>query len=191
MPTETRQDLSAAQQLLAWLNGHGDAPDLRGAALSWADLFGANLSEANLFGANLCEANLFRADLCEVNLSGANLRGANLRGANLRGANLCEANLFGADLCEVNLSGANLSGANLSRASGVLCLPVGHPQGYRPLAVRHGDRWIIYAGCHRFGVDEARAHWGSREYVIALALTRLVRTGVPGSIQTALSVTNI
>jgi len=79
---------------------------------------------------------------------------ANLYGANLSGADLC-----GADLCRADLSGANLRGAE-----GVLALPISEPRGYRHIAVLHGAEWVIFAGCRRYTIAEARAHWCSDDY---------------------------
>jgi hypothetical protein len=125
---------------------------------------GAKLSEADLIGADLSWANLSGVDLSEANLSGANLRWANLSEANLSGANLSWANLSGAYLSWANLSWADLSGVDLSRAdisyANLMCLPVGDPRGYRPVAI-WCDQWIIFAGCRRFTLSEARAHWGA------------------------------
>ena len=89
-------------------------------------------------------AALARADLSRADLSRADLRGTNLRAA--------------------NLSRADLSGADLSRAKGILCLPVGDPRGYRPVAVRHTDGWMVASGCRWFPIAEAREHWGAPDY---------------------------
>ena len=92
---------------------------------------------------------------------GADLRGADLRGADLRGANLRGANLRGANLRDANLRYADLPDADLRGAKGIRVLHCNDPRGYRPIAQESSDgAWIIYAGCRRFTVDEARAHWG-------------------------------
>ncbi len=100
-------------------------------------------------------ANLRGAYLRDAYLRDAYLRDANLRGADLRGAYLRDANLRGADL-----RGANLSGAYLMGAENIICLPVGDPRGYRPVAIWSSDHWIIYSGCRRFTVEESLTHWG-------------------------------
>ena len=135
-----------------WLRDQskGCRANLRGADLRGADLRGADLFGANLLGANLSEANLSGADLRESNLCRSNLRRANLSKAYLRRADLHEANLRSADLHE----------ANLSDAAGVVCLPIGDPRGYRPVAVMHGSEWIIASGCRWFTQAEALKHWG-------------------------------
>jgi hypothetical protein len=130
--------------------------DLSGANLSDADLSRASLIRADLSRANLSRASLIRADLSRANLSGADLSRADLSRASLIRADLSRANLSGADL-----SRANLSGADLSRADLALCLPVGDPRGYRPVAVWHGDRWIVYSGCRAKTIAKAREHWGT------------------------------
>jgi hypothetical protein len=117
------------------------AEALQAAIASGADLIGAYLSGADLSGADL---------------SGADLSGAYLSGADLSGADLSGAYLSGAYLIGAYLSGADLSGADLA-----LCLPVGDPRGYRPVAVWHGDKWIIYSGCRAKTITESREHWGS------------------------------
>ena len=132
-------------------NGHAIKPyaNLRG-----ANLRGANLREANLFGADLFGADLRGADLRSADLRGANLRGADLRGANLRGANLRGANLRGANLREANLRGVrDVAFASFDARGYVLVC------------------WLLEgaarftAGCHRgLTLDEAVAHWGSKEY---------------------------
>jgi hypothetical protein len=54
--------------------------------------------------------------------------------------------------------------ADLCGAEGVLALPISEPRGYRHIAVLHGAEWIIFAGCRRYTVAEARAHWCSDDY---------------------------
>lgn len=54
---------------------------------------------------------------------------------------------------------ANLSGAYLRGAFRIIRLPVGDPRGYDCVAIWNYG-WTIVAGCHRFAVDDARAHWG-------------------------------
>jgi hypothetical protein len=127
--------------------------NLIGADLRGSDLSGSNLRWANLSGADLSDANLSGANLILANLSDANLSGSDLSGSNLRWANLSGSNLRGADLSRANLSWADLSGADLK------CLPVGDPRGYRPVAT-WCEGWFIFAGCRRFTIAEARAHWG-------------------------------
>ena len=131
-------------------NLHGEViHTVEGDTLTCANLSEANLSEANLTGANLTGANL----------SEAYLGGANLTGADLRGADLSCADLSGADLSEADLSGADLSGA-----AGIIELPVGDPRGYRSFAVKHDRGWIIFAGCRKFTIPEAKDHWGDDSY---------------------------
>ena len=74
--------------------------------------------------------------------------------ADLSRANLSRANLSAADLSWADLSRADLSWANL------MCLPIGDPRGYRPVAMWCNE-WIVFAGCRRFTLAEARAHWGA------------------------------
>ena len=90
--------------------------------------------------------------------SGANLTEANLTGANLAWANLTETNLTGADLSGANLRGANLDGHKLT---GEWQLFAPAPRGYSYLAFQTDDdaRWLILAGCRRFTLAEAVAHW--------------------------------
>jgi hypothetical protein len=64
------------------------------------------------------------------------------------------------DLSGAYLSDAYLRGADLSGALNIICLPVGDPRGYRPVAVWFGDHWVIYSGCRQFTIAEAREHWG-------------------------------
>lgn len=165
-------DLCAAHLRCANL----DNANLRGANFSNADLretylCGADLHGANLSGANISTANLGGANLCGANLHGAYLRGSNLCRANLSRSDISAANLGGTNLSESNLSEANLSGAdliwanlratNLSGSKNIICLSINDPRGYRPVAVWVGNQWIIYSGCRKFTVIEARQHWGS------------------------------
>ena len=77
-----------------------------------------------------------RADLVAADLGAANLRGANLRWANLRGANLRGAELYG--------------------ARGVAwCGPVGSTNR-QIIAVDHGDKVMVQAGCWWGTTDELR-----------------------------------
>ena len=125
----------------------------------------ANLIGANLIGADLYDANLIGANLYHANLTDANLTDADLTDADLYQANLIGANLYHANLTDANLRGANLIGADLTGAAGIVALPVGHPMGsWRPVAVRHGDQWMIAAGCRWLTVVDARKHWGSATY---------------------------
>ena len=78
---------------------------------------------------------------------------------NAQAIDLDEANMRGA-----NMRGADLLGADLSGATGVFCLAVGDPRGYRPIAVKHADGWRIASGCRWFTVAEALAHWGAADY---------------------------
>ena len=78
-------------------------------------------------------------------------------------ADLTRADLTRADLTGANLTWANLSGTNLSGAKGILPLPIAEPRHYRHVAVWHGE-WIIFAGCRRLTIPEARAHWLSDTY---------------------------
>jgi len=151
------------------------AEALQAAITSSANLRGANLRYANLSDADLRGAYLSGADLSGSVLRGADLRDADLIGANLRGAYLSCADLSGADLSGAYLSGAYLRGAYLrgaylrdadlrdaylNGALNIICLPVGDPRGYRPVAVWFGDHWVIYSGCRQFTIAEAREHWG-------------------------------
>ena len=125
----------------------------------YAKLRRADLRGVNLYGVNLHGADLRAANLSGCNLGGANLCEADLTGAYLRGANLREAYLYG-----VNLSGAYLTGAYLTGARGVAFASFDE-RGYE-LAC-----WLLEgvprftAGCHcGLTLDEAVAHWGSKEY---------------------------
>ena len=105
----------------------------------------ADLSRANLSGADLSRADLSWADLSRANLSGADLSRANLSGADLSGADLSRANLTGADL-----SGADLihGGWRSDRYQFLLVRPkAGAPE--------------VLAGCRRFTLAQARAHWAA------------------------------
>ncbi len=106
-------------------------------------------------------ADLRKADLRVEYMCGADLSGANLRWADLRGADLSGANLRWADL-----RGAGLSSAGLSKVNGFLLLPIQDHRGYSFVhASLCGDKvWRIIAGCRRFTIDQARAHWGSEKY---------------------------
>ena len=119
-----------------------------------ANLYGTDLTDANLRDANLCGADLRGANLCDANLRGADLRGANLTGAKLTGADLYDADLTGAEL-----TGANLTGANLHRSSLRHHVAYPSPLGYHFAAVWIGEDWVVWAGCHRFSLSEARARW--------------------------------
>lgn len=131
----------------------GAKADLRGANLRYTDLRNADLQSANLR-----EADLFGANLIDTNMQYADLRGADLHVAVMIGSDMQYADLRGADLRGVNLRGANLCRANLYGAT-LLCLPVGDPRGYRPVAIWR-DAWRIVSGCRDFSVAEAREHWG-------------------------------
>jgi hypothetical protein len=109
--------------------------------------------------ATIAEA-LQAAIASRANLRGAYLRGAYLSGADMSGAYLSGADMSGADLRGADLRGADLRGADMSDALNIICLPVGDPRGYRPVAVWFGDHWVIYSGCRRFTIAEAREHWG-------------------------------
>ena len=129
------------KQHKAWLEGDGGEM----ANLNGADLNGANLSHANLRGANLSFAELSFAELRGANLSHANLRGANLNGADLYGAVLNSSCFIG--------------------AVGFVLLPVQDNRGYSFVhAVKHGDEWVIKAGCRSFSIDRALEHWGRDAY---------------------------
>ena len=129
------------KQHKAWLEGDGG---------EMANLYGANLSHANLRGANLRCADLRRADLL-----GADLRCADLSHAKLRGANLNGADLYGAALNSSCFIGA----------VGFVLLPVQDNRGYSFVhAVKHGDEWVIKAGCRSFSIDRALEHWGRDAY---------------------------
>ena len=82
--------------------------------------------------------------------------GSNLHGSDLSGSDLSYSNLSGS-----NLSYSNLRYSNLSYSKGILRLPVSDPRGYQGFAVWTDSQWIIYGGCHKFTVAEARAHWGN------------------------------
>ena len=144
--------------------------DLREADLTQANLRGANLSAAGLMGARMEGADLRQVFLFEANLRGAELRQADLReailiDADLRDVDFSDADLRGVQLGTINpivhgLAGSVLGGANLSGAKGIVRLPVGHPEGYGPVAVWRKQSWWIGAGCWFFPLAEAREHWG-------------------------------
>ncbi|WP_089727024.1 pentapeptide repeat-containing protein [Candidatus Thiosymbion oneisti] len=108
-----------------WLEA-GEALDLSGRDLRYADFYqsdlwdadlrGAKLQHANLDGTKLQGADLRGAQLEGAVLIGAQLEGADLRGAQLQGAVLREARLEGADLSWAQLQGADLTGAQLEGA---------------------------------------------------------------------------
>lgn len=158
---------------------------LKEADLQGANLYGANLKDANLTGANLRKADLREADLMGARMERADLRQvflfeASLRGAEAPKADLREAILIDADLRDVDfsdadlrgvqlgtinpivsdLTGSVLGGADLRDAKGIVRLPVGHPEGYDPVAVWRRQDWWIGAGCWFFTLAEAREHWG-------------------------------
>jgi len=139
-----------------------DSSETRRDTVDAAVRAGANLQDANLQGANLRDADLQGASLQYANLRDANLQGASLQDANLQGANLRDADLQYASLRDANLRDANLQGANLRDAGGVLCLPVGDPRGWRPVAIWHGDHWRVYSGCRDYTIADARKHWGPK-----------------------------
>ena len=139
------------KQHKAWLEGNGG---------EMANLSGADLRCAKLRGANLNGADLRCADL-----SHANLRCADLSHANLRGANLCRADLRRANLNGADLYGANLNSSCFIGAVGFVLLPVQDNRGYSFVhAVKHGDEWVIKAGCRSFSIDRALEHWGRDAY---------------------------
>ena len=126
--------------------------NLRYSNLSYSDLSGSNLSYSDLSGSNLSCSNLSYSDLSCSNLSGSNLRGSNLSGSNLRGSNLSGSDLSGSDL-----SGSNLSYSNLS---GVPVLDGGlDSRGYRYFLTAFNGVVGVQAGCRKFSLAEARAHW--------------------------------
>ena len=92
------------------------------------------------------------------------VEGDTLTYTDLRMADLRMADLRGADLSGANLCWADLSGADLSEAAGIIELPVGDPRGYRSFAVKHYRGWIIFAGCRKFTIHEAKDHWGDDSY---------------------------
>ena len=71
----------------------------------------------------------------------------------------CRLGLTGADLTGAVLSRAVLTGADLTN-TGIVCLAVGDPRGYRPVLFEG----MVYSGCRAFTVGDALAHWGSPEY---------------------------
>jgi hypothetical protein len=165
--------------------------DLRDVNLCGAKLCGANLCGANLCGANLCGANLRGADLRDADLWGANLRDADLRDADLRDANLCSADLRDANLRDANLCSADLRDVNLCDADlGGQWIIQGamRSDGYPfMLQMLTGDKEpIVRAGCRRFTVAQAQAHWKETRggtplgdeteiilrYLVALAVVR-------------------
>lgn len=150
--------------------------NLEGANLREADLTGATLRKADLREADLMGAKLERADLRQVFLFEASLRGAEANQADFRGATLIDADLRDVDFSDADLrgvrlgtinpivhglSGSVLGGADLSGARGILRLPVGHPEGYDPVAVWREEDWWIGAGCWFFPLADAREHWGA------------------------------
>ncbi len=87
--------------IVNFLQHDGEARDLSGAQLSYADLTredlrAANLSDTDLRFANLSQCDLRAANLTNSNLESADLRVADLRGANLLGARLSHAKVAGA-----------------------------------------------------------------------------------------------
>ena len=74
------------------------------------------------------------------------------------------ASLRGASLDGARLDCASLDGASLRGASGIEMIHVNDPRGYRPVAVWHGDHWMIAAGCRWFSRKDALAHWGAKDY---------------------------
>jgi hypothetical protein len=139
-----------------WLDGHPDGVRAKftHALLYHADFTGSRLSEANFTGSLLSNANFKGAVLAHADFTGSRLSNANFKGAVLAHA----------DFTGSRLSNANFKGAVLTGAIGLICLPVGDPRGYRPVAVRHGDGWMIAAGCRWFTVAQALEHWGSPDY---------------------------
>ena len=81
-------------------------------------------------------------------------RRADLSGANLYGANLSRANLSGADL-----SGATIDGDRTLTGELETFAPSPHGYAFVCLAVEGGDKWFVVAGCRRFTLAEAVAHW--------------------------------
>jgi len=157
---------------------------LFGAALRGAKLTGADLRESGLAGADLSRADLREAalraaclhavDLREADLSRADLRGADLSCADLRGAIFSSADLRGATFRGAQISNATFRGAHRTGALGVVELPSADPRGYRLYAIQPPSssepltegEWLLTAGCHGpWTTAQARAHWGSTEYV--------------------------
>ena len=96
---------------------------------------------------------------------GADLREADLRGADLRRADLCAADLRRADLSGADLRGADLRGADIERvktSEGTNLLDAGcRSDGYRFIGLEiEGEPTMVFAGCRRFTMAEARKHWG-------------------------------
>ncbi len=117
---KTKGDTEAEAKV--WLKD-GEALDLRGRDLRYADFYESKLwnadlrdtqlQHATLQGANLRGARLHEARLQDADLQRARLQDANLWVAQLQGANLYEAELQGAVLREAQLQGAVLFGAQL------------------------------------------------------------------------------
>ena len=61
---------------------------------------------------------------------------------------------------------ADLRGADLRGAKGCVDLGI-DPRGYHFLAVRRTDGWQIIAGCRRFTLEQARAHWAHNPDALA------------------------
>ena len=144
--------------------------DLECTDLSEADLWGANLTRANLERARLVGANLTRANLTRANLWGANLTRASLEGANLAGANLRMANFLYANLWEANLEGADLlgtqlGGAYLSGARGIMSANF-DVRGHTLVLWLQDGKVRVTAGCRHFTLEQAMAHWGSKQYPV-------------------------
>jgi len=102
-----------------WLND-GEALNLRGRDLCYADFSGstfwnAGLRNARLEGAKLQGTKLQGASLEEADLHNANLQGAQLKGANLQQAQMKDVDLRGAQLQDANLSLAQLQHADLGK----------------------------------------------------------------------------
>ena len=103
-------------------------------------------------------ADLRRADLRRANLTRATLRDADLRDADLASADLANATLINADLRDADLSDATLTNATLTYTT--LTDDRQHSLAYR----WDGGALRFLAGCHRFTLEEAIAHWGSPRY---------------------------
>ena len=139
-----------------WQDGHPDGvrADFTNARLEGADFADARLERATFTGARLDGAKFTDAVLDRVNFTGAKLYDADFTRAVLNSA----------DFTRARLKPANFTGAWLDGAAGLVCLPVHDPRGYRPVAVRHGDDWMIAVGCRWYTPAEALAHWGSPGY---------------------------
>lgn len=135
--------------MLTWIGGTYTGKSIQQIVNDNSDFIGADLSGADLIGLRLINKSFIRA---------------NLRGARLNFSALVNSTFVDADMHDAQLDMCDTRGANFHRTKGVICLAVGDPRGYRPIAVRHGDSWRIYSGCRSFTVEQALDHWRNSEF---------------------------